>query len=79
MFTFFKVLHLGITSFQIQKKLQKLLTDKLMSCNLKVILKGKSFFTLKDKLPKCYFQDSFKSICVVAAMLPIMAKSKTSF
>ena len=79
MFTFFKVLRLGITSFQIQKKLQKLLTDKLMSCNLKVILQGKSFFILKDKLTKCYFQDSFKSICVVAAMLPIMAKSKTSF
>ena len=28
---------LGSTSFQIQKKLQKLFSDKLMSCDLKIV------------------------------------------
>ena len=47
---------LGTTSFQIQKKLQKLFSDKLTSCNLKIVftspVRVKSFFTFKDKLPK---------------------------
>ena len=42
--------------FQIWKKLQKLFSDKSMSCNLKIIfmspIRVKSFFTFKDKLPK---------------------------
>ena len=46
---------LGSTSFQIQNKLQKIYTDKMTSCNLKVVLMStvtvKSFFTVKDKLP----------------------------
>ena len=53
---FFKLPFLGGTSFQIQKKLQKLFSDKLMSCNLKIVftspVRVKSFFTFKDKLPK---------------------------
>ena len=53
---FVKLPFLGSTSFQIRKKLQKLFSDKLMSCNLKIVftspVRVKSFFTVKDKLPK---------------------------
>ena len=53
---FVKLLFLGRTSFQIRKKLQKLFSDKLTSCNLKIVftspVRVKSFFTFKDKLPK---------------------------
>ena len=34
---FVKVLLLGSTSFQIRNKLRKLFSDKLTSCNLKII------------------------------------------
>ena len=44
------------TSFQIQKNLQKLFSDNLTSCNLKIVftspVRVKSFFTFKDKSPK---------------------------
>ena len=40
----------------IRKKLQKLFSDKLTSCNLKVVftppVRVKSFFSFKDKSPK---------------------------
>ena len=53
---FVKLPLLGTTSFQIQKKLQKLFSDKLTSCNLKIVftslVRVKSFFTLKHKLHK---------------------------
>ena len=53
---FVKLPFLGITSFKIRKKLQKLFSDKLKSCNLKIVftspVRVKSFFTFKDKLPK---------------------------
>ena len=53
---FVKLPFLGSTSFQIRKKLQKLFSDKLTSCNLKIVftplVRVKSFFTLKDQLPK---------------------------
>ena len=52
---FVKLLFLGSTSFQIRKKLQKLISNKLTTCNLKIVLTSpvrvKRFFTLKDKLP----------------------------
>ena len=39
-----------------RKKLQKLVSDKLTSCDLKIVFKSpvtvKSFFTFRDKLPK---------------------------
>ena len=51
-----KLSFLGSTLFQIRKKLQNLFSDKLTSCNLKVVftspVRVKSFFTFKDKLPK---------------------------
>ena len=51
--------YLGSTSFQIWKKLQKLLSDKLTPCNLKIVstspFRVKSFFTFKDKLPRMLF------------------------
>ena len=51
---FVKLPFLGSTSFQIRKKLQKLFSDKLMSCNLKIVFTSpvriKSFFTFKSKL-----------------------------
>ena len=44
------------TSFQIRKNLQKLFSDNLTSCNLKLVftspVRVKSFFTFKDKLHK---------------------------
>ena len=53
---FIKLQFLGSTSFQIRKKLQKLFSDKLTSCNFKIVftspVRVKSFFTFKDKLPK---------------------------
>ena len=60
---------LGSTSFQIPKKLQKLFSDKLTPCNLKIVftspVRVKSFFTFKDKLPRILLSS------VVVAMLPI--------
>ena len=53
---FVKLTFLGSTSFQIRKKLQKLFSYKLTSCNLKIVftspVRVKSFFSFKDKLPK---------------------------
>ena len=53
---FVKLPLLGSTSFQIRKKFQKLFSDKLTACNLKIVVTSpvrvKSFFTFKDKLPK---------------------------
>ena len=53
---FVKLPFLRSTSFQIRKKLQKLFSDKLTSCNLKIVftspVRVKSFFTFKDRLPK---------------------------
>ena len=53
---FVKLPFLGSISFQIRKKLQKLFSDKFMSCNVKIIFTSptrvKSFFTSKEKLPK---------------------------
>ena len=43
-------------SFQIRKELQKIFSNKLTSCNLKIAFTSpvsvKSLFTFKDKLPK---------------------------
>ena len=53
---FVKLLFSGRTSFQIRKKLQKLFSDKLTSCNLKIVftspVRVQSFFIFKDKLAK---------------------------
>ena len=53
---FVKLPFLGGTSFQILKKLQKLFSDKLTSCNLKIVFtspfSGNSLFTFTDKLYK---------------------------
>ena len=53
---FVKLQLLGRNLFQIRKKPQKLFSDKLTSCNLKIVftspVRVKSFFTFKDKLPK---------------------------
>ena len=50
---------LGSTSFHIRNKLQKLFSNKLTSCNLKIVVASparvKTFFTFKDKLPKMLF------------------------
>ena len=53
---FVKLPFLGSTSFQSQKKLQKLFSDKLTPCNLKIVftslVRVKSFFIFKYNLPK---------------------------
>ena len=57
---FVKLPFLGSTSFQIRKKPQKLFSDKLTYCNLKIVftssVRVKSFFTFKDKLPNVTFR-----------------------
>ena len=72
---------LGSTSFQIRKKLQKLFSDKLMSCNLKVFLchslQLKAFSPSRIRYLRCHIQDLFTSISVVAAMIPIMERPNT--
>ena len=71
---FVKLPFLGSTSFQIRKKLQKLFSDKLSSCNLKIVftlpVRVKNFLHLTISYLNCYFRDLFISISVVAAMLP---------
>ena len=53
---FVKLPFLGSTPFQIRKKLQKLFSGKLISCNLKIVFRSpvrvKGFSIFKDKLPK---------------------------
>ena len=53
---FVKLPFFGSNSFQIRKKLQKLFSDNLTSCNLKIVftspVRVKSYFTFKYKLPK---------------------------
>ena len=53
---FVKLPFLGSTSFQIRKKLQKLFSDKLTSCYLKIVfmspVRVKSFLESKAKLTK---------------------------
>ena len=74
---FVKLPFLGSTSFQIRKKLQKLFSDKLTSCNLKIVFMSPAFSTSRISYLRCYFQDVFTSIGVVAAMLPIMERQNT--
>ena len=75
---FVKLTFLGSTSFQIRKKLQKLFSDKLKSCNLKIVftspVRVKSFSPSRINYLRCYFQDLITSVSVVAAMLPIMER-----
>ena len=63
---FVKLPLLGITSFRIRKKLQKLFSNKLTSCNLKIVFTSpvsvKSFFTFKDKLPKMLLSRFFLQV-----------------
>ena len=53
---FVKLPFLGSTLFQIRKKLQKLFSNKLTSCNLNSVftspVRVESFFAFQDKLPK---------------------------
>ena len=53
---FVKLRFLGSTKFQIRKTFEKLFSDKLTSCNLKIAftspVRVESFFTFKDKLHK---------------------------
>ena len=53
---FVKLPFLRSTSFKIRKKLQKLFSDKLTSCNLKIVfmspVRVKSFFTFMDNVHK---------------------------
>ena len=59
---FVKLPLLGITSFQIRKKLQKLFSNKLTSCNLKIIFT--SPVSVKSFLPKMLLSGfSYKYKC----------------
>ena len=75
---FVKLPLLGNTSFQIRNKLQKLLSNKLTSWNLKIVftspVRVKAFSPSRISYLRCYFQDLFTSIIVVVAMLSIMER-----
>ena len=75
---FVKLPFLGNTSFQIRKKLQQLFSDKLTSCNLKIVftspVRVEAFSSSRISYLRCYFQDLFTSMSIVAAMLPIMER-----
>ena len=75
---FVKLPFLESTSFQVQKKLQKLFSDKLTSCNLKIVFMSPvqvtSFLTFKYKLPKMLLSGLVTSVSVVAAMILIMER-----
>ena len=71
---FVKLLFLGSTSFQVQKKLHKLFTDKLTSCNLRIVFTSKVFSPSRIGYLRCYFQDMLTSISVVALMLHVMER-----
>ena len=55
---FVKLPFLGSTSFQIRKKLQKLFSDKLTSCNLKIVftspIRVKAFSPSGIRYQRCY-------------------------
>ena len=75
---FVKMTSLGSTSSQSRKKLQKFFNDKLTPCNLKLVstlpLKVKRFSPSRIGYLRCYFQDLFTSISLMAAMLPITVR-----
>ena len=60
------------------EKFQKVFTDKLTSCNLKLfsrhLLQSKSFLPSRISYLRNYFQDLFTCKSMVTAMLPIMAR-----
>ena len=65
---FVKLSFLGSNSFQIRIKFQKLFSDKLRSCNLKIVftspIRVKSFFTFKGKLPTMLLSGlAYKYMC----------------
>ena len=74
---------LGSTSFQIQKKLQKLFSDKLTPCNLKVVFTSpvsvKSFSTFKDKLPKMLLSELVCNYECVGCNTTYFGKTKRQF
>ena len=57
---------------------RSLFTDKLTSCNLKIVfalsVRVKAFQPLRRSCLRCSFQDLFTSISLVAAMLPFMVR-----
>ena len=79
---FVKLLSSKSTSFQIPKKLQKLLNYKLTPCTLKIVLRhrlrSKAFLPSRISYLRCYFQDLVTSISVVDAMLPIMVRANAT-
>ena len=75
---FVKLPFLGNTWFQIRKKFQKLFSDKLTTCSLKIVFTSpfrfKIFFNSTNKLPQMLLSGFFAGISVVAGMLPIMER-----
>ena len=75
---FVKVPFLGSTLFQIRNKLLKLFNDKLTSSNLKTVLhhplESEPSSLSRISYLRCYIQDFFTSVNVVAAILLIMKK-----
>ena len=67
---FVKLPFLGNTWFQIRKKLQKLFSDKLTTCSLKIVFTSpvrlKIFFNCTNKLPQMLLSGFFAGISVVA-------------
>ena len=80
---FVKLPFLRSTSFQIRKKLQTLFSDKLTSCNLKIVFTSpfrfKSFFTLKNKLPKMLLSGLFYKYMCGGCSATYYGKTKRHF
>ena len=74
---FVKLLFFGSTSLQTRKKLEKLFTNKLTSCNLKILFTSpteiKSLLNFKDKLPKMLLSGPVYKV-LVAVVLPIIVR-----
>ena len=66
-----------VLRFKLERRF-KLFSDKLTSCNLKIFLRhrleSKAILPSRIDDLRCYFQDLFTSVSVVAAMLPIIER-----
>ena len=70
--------YLGKLSLQICTKINRMMKNKLLHCNIRIAFQTKckisNLFTFKDKIPSFLHSGIVYNFSVVAAMLPIMAK-----
>ena len=73
----------GKLSLQIHAKINRVKKNKLPYCNFRIVFHTKckliNFFTIKDTIPVLMVLALFINLCVVAAVVPIIAKTKHHF